>query len=64
MATVSMLGRISERQTLISSSIQHSRYRFLDFILWSVENPRSHRYDVEICIKMVKAFLAIKGILL
>ena len=31
---------------------------FLDFILWGVENPSSHRYDVENCIRMVKAFLA------
>ena len=60
-ATVSILGRFLERQTLISSSIQHSRSRFLDFIMWSVKNPSSHRYDVENCIKMVKAFLANKG---
>ena len=46
---------------LIFSSIQHSCSRFLDFILWSVENPNSHRYDVENCIKMVKAFLANEG---
>jgi len=56
-----MLGRISEKQTLISSSIQHCRSRFLDFILWSIENPSSHRYDVENCVKMVKAFLANEG---
>ena len=53
-----MSGRISERQTLISSSTQHSCSRFLDFILWSVENPSSHRYDAENCIKIIKAFLA------
>jgi len=35
--------------------------RSLDFILWSVENPSSHRYDVENCIKLVKAFLANEG---
>ena len=56
-----MSGRISERQTLISSSMQLSRSRFLDFILWSVENPSSHRYDVENCTRMVKAFLANEG---
>jgi len=61
LATVSMSGRISERQTIIPSSIQHSRSPFLDFRLWSVENPSSHRYDVENCIKMVKAFLANEG---
>jgi len=56
-----MSGRISERQTLISSSMQQSRSRFLDFILWRVENPSSHKYDVENCIRMVKAFLANEG---
>ena len=56
-----MSGRISERQTLISSSMQQSRSCFLGFILWSVENPSSHRYDVENCIRMVKAFLANEG---
>ena len=39
-------------------SIQQSRSRFFSFILWSVKNASSHRYDVENCIKMVKAFLA------
>ena len=53
-----MSGRISETQILISSSMQQSRSRFLDFILWSVENPSSHKYDVENCIRMVKVFLA------
>ena len=33
-------------------------------ILWSVEHPSSHRYDVENCIKIVKAFAVNKGILL
>ena len=56
-----MIGRISETQTLISSSTQHTRSPFLGFILWSVENPSSHRYDVENCIKMVKVFLANEG---
>ena len=32
---------------------------FLHLILVRVENPNSHRYDVENCSKMAKAFLAI-----
>ena len=64
LATVSMLGFLLQYNIaalVSSSSIQHSRSRFLDFILWSFENPSSHRYDVENCIKMVKAFLANEG---
>jgi len=63
LATVSVLGFLLQYNiaALVSSSIQHSRSRFLDFILWSVENPSSHRYDIENCIKMVKAFLANEG---
>ena len=32
---------------------------FLHLILVRAENPNSHRYDVENCSKMAKAFLAI-----
>ncbi len=55
------MGHIWERQTLISSSIQRRHSLFLVFMLLRVENPNSHKYDVENCIKTDNAFLATEG---
>ena len=54
-----MLGRMEDKQTLISSSMDCRFVLFLHWILVRVENPNSLRYDVENCSKMAKAFLAI-----
>lgn len=57
----SILGRVVERHTRSSSSRDKSRSLFLFLILVIAENPNSHRYEVENCNRIRKAFWAIDG---
>ena len=56
-----MFGRMCDMQTLISSSVERSLPLFLFLILFKVEKPNSHKYEVENCKRTNMAFSANTG---
>ena len=56
-----MFGRMCDKQTLISSSVERSLSLFVFLILFKVEKPISHKYEVENCKRTNRTFSANAG---